>query len=121
MNYSILMASLLLLVGCGETDSKDGNTTIIERTEVSIPNDSVIMLDNNESVGYKPNTDVTIINVGDGSYYISCPEGDSCEVFIDNSSDNSNHSESTSSSSVSTVQTESNTYVGDTNETNTSN
>lgn len=109
MKSIILSISLLFaLSGCGE-DGRDSNTTEVLRTEITIPNDSYVTLENNQSIGYKPNTDVTIINVGDGAYYIYCGDGE-CPVNIDNSTDSS-----TSSADIQTI-TEDNSNVSTTQE-----
>lgn len=70
------------LLGCGEASVEE---VVIDRNETSFDSGSVVVLDENQSIGYKPNTDVTIVNIGDNSYYIECAEGE-CPVHIDNSS-----------------------------------
>ena len=105
MRTILSIVAVLILAGCGEDANRDNNATnIIERTEVTVPNDSVIVLDENQSIGYKPNTDVTIVNMGDNSYYIICNDG-SCPINIDNSTSQSSSttiadSNATESSSV---------------------
>lgn len=75
------IALVVALVGCGESNSKE---VVVERTEAEVENGSIITLDENQTVGYKPNTDVNIVNIGDNSYYIECGNG-SCPLNIDNS------------------------------------
>ena len=106
MRTILSIVAVLILAGCGEDANSDNNATnIIERTEVTVPNDSVIVLDENQSIGYKPNTDVTIVNMGDNSYYIICNDG-SCPINVDNSIDESSQSSSTTTTDSSSV-----TYV----------
>jgi hypothetical protein len=71
----ILLSAIMamMLIGCGSDDSK----------ETIVPSDTIVTLDENQTIGYVPNTDVTIVNMGDGSYYINCPEGE-CPVNIGN-------------------------------------
>jgi hypothetical protein len=78
MKKVILSAVMaMMMVGCGSGDSSDTK-------EVIIPNDSVITLDENQTIGYKPNTDVNtqIYNLGDGSYYVTCGDSENCNLHI---------------------------------------
>ena len=71
----LILAALMALVfiGCGSDES----------SEVLVPNDTVVTLDENQTIGYVPNTDVTIVNMGDNSYNITCPT-EECIVNIGN-------------------------------------
>ena len=76
MQYLLGIAVLLVLVGC-EQDT----TETVESKTVTIPSDSYIELDDNQTIGYPKGSEVNIINNSDGSYYVYCPEGE-CDVAI---------------------------------------
>jgi hypothetical protein len=113
MKRLIMVLMVLVFIGCGEVET-------VERETVSVPNDSIIVLDENQSIGFKPNSDVTIVNMGDNSYYIVCGTVE-CAVNIDNSIDNSTSDSSSNTSTVdsssSTVTTDSSTTYVDNNST----
>jgi len=105
---SIIAILLISLIGCGESE-----TRTVQRESVTVPNNSTIVLDENQSIGYAPNTSVTIVNMGDNSYYIVCDAGE-CPIHIDNSIDESSSDSSTTSSttnSSTTTDSSTTTYV----------
>lgn len=80
------------MIGCSvDTQEKETPTTTVEQKEVTVPNDSYVTLENNQSIGYKPNTDVTIVNVGAEGYYVYCAEGE-CPITVSETVDNSTNS-----------------------------
>lgn len=102
----ILIVIGLMLVGCQGGDTYvDSNTSV-----VSIPSDTTLYIDENQTIGYMPNTDVSIINVGDNGYYISCDGSDNCSIHIGNIDDNSDNSNVDDNSDSSTNTT--NSYDG---------
>jgi len=104
MKILMIVLSALFLTACGESKKET-----VEREVAAVPNNSTIVLDDNQSIGYVPNTDVTIINMGDNSYYIVCGSGE-CPIHIDNSVDEStSDSSTTTSDSSTTTYTDSNT------------
>ena len=111
-----LLASVAIsFAGCGEAsntvtyETPDGNVTFTEGY-VTVPDGESIVLENDQTIGYKPNTDVTIIQVGDGSYYVQCNDGSECPVYIgnvddnDNSTNDSNNDNSTNDNSATYVE-----------------
>ena len=103
MKYLITIAIAVALAGCNQDSTKE--TYTVDRLDANVTNGEVIVLDENQSIGYRPNTDVTIINMGDNSYFVSCNAGE-CPVHIDNSqtddnSDNSDNSQVTYDSNTS--------------------
>ena len=73
----ILVIISVLLVGCGE----DSSTETIESSTMSVPTDSYITLEDNQTIGYTKGSNVNIVNNSDGSYYVYCPEGE-CDVTL---------------------------------------
>jgi len=63
----------LIMIGCG-TGSSSGDTT-------QVPNNSYVTLDDNETLTLIPGSNVSAIDVGDGSYYITC-DGGNCSIQI---------------------------------------
>lgn len=73
MNALIIGLSAMFLCGCG------GDTVVYE--ERNVTNGEIVLLEDNQTIGYKPNTNVQIVNLQDGSYYISCDYGQ-CPIHI---------------------------------------
>jgi len=87
----------ITLHGCGGASDTitfstktDHNITLPPDGNVEVDSGETVLLEGNQTIGFKPNTDVSIVNVGDGAYYISCESG-SCPIHIGDtdSSDNS--------------------------------
>ena len=70
---AILM--VVVMVGCG--------SNLSDTKETTVESGSIVKLDANQTIGYKPNSDVVIVNQGNNSYYVYCPSGD-CPVSIGN-------------------------------------
>jgi hypothetical protein len=70
---------VILFAGCNAAITSSGGSN-----DVNVTDGSYVILDSNQTISYKPNTDVQIVNLGDNSYYITCGGGN-CPITIDNS------------------------------------
>ena len=80
----MIALSAVMVIGFSGCGNSEVNEVVVERNSTEVDSGSMIVLEDNQTIGYKPNTDVNIVNIGDNSYYIECSNG-SCPINIDNS------------------------------------
>ena len=62
----------LMFIGCGS----DSDTSV----ERVVQDGEIIQLEENQTIGYLPNTNVNIYNLGDGAFYMDCNGAETCSV-----------------------------------------
>lgn len=70
------MVLLVLFTGCGE------QSTTIEYIDKNVSDGEIVYLEVNETIAYPSGSDIQIINIATGAYYVTCNGSNDCIVHI---------------------------------------